>query len=118
LKTRLRVRRLIKKALSPFSRLFPAFSPGYSEQSPWYKIQKWVDGKWSSHRLGWCGTGVRRCTIPPGRSSVTRVHVKEELFPIRIGVKYSKGNKKEEQVIWSASIDKKASNKASGSGGK
>jgi len=44
--------------------------------------------------------------------------VKEELFPIRIGVKYSKGNKKEEQVIWSASIDKKASNKASGSGGK
>lgn len=92
---------------------------GYSEQSPWYKIQKWVDGEWSDHRVGWfCGTGLRLCTIYPGQSAVIPVHVKEDLFPIRVGVEYSKGTKKDKQVAWSARIDRESSNKPSGGDGK
>ena len=85
---------------------------GYSESSPWYKIQKWEKGKWIDHQVGWfCGTGLRQCVIPSGKSSIIPVHVEEELFPIRVGVGYAHGGeKRENQVVWSARIEKASSN--------
>jgi len=81
---------------------------GYSEASPWYKIQRWVDGKWIDHPVGWfCGTGLRHCIIPSGQSSIIPVHVKMDLLPVRVGVEYSNGKKpqKERQIVWSKRIN-------------
>ena len=88
----------------------PISFTGYSESWPWYKIQKLVDGKWVDHPVGWfCGTGLRRCIIPAGQSSVIPVHVKIDLLPVRVGVGYANGKKpkKEQQVVWSRKIEKK-----------
>ncbi len=87
----------------------PTSSPitftGYSESSPWYKIQKSVDGQWVDHEVGWfCGTGLRECTLPPGKSSLIQFSVDDDLYPVRIGVGYKHNNKKE--IVWSEMINK------------
>ena len=78
---------------------------GYSESSPWYRIQKWVDGEWIEHNVGWfCGTGMRECVIPARRSSVIPVHVSDDLFPLRVGVGFERAGK--EETVWSTRIEK------------
>jgi len=90
----------------------PITFTGYSESSPWYKIQKWENGKWVGHNVGWfCGTGLRQCVIPSARSSVIPVHVQADLFPIRVGVEYARGKKREQEIVWSARIEEESSNK-------
>ena len=84
---------------------------GYSESSPWYKIQKWVEGRWVDHPVGWfCGTGLRPCLIPSGHSSVIPVHVQDDIFPLRVGIEYAEGETEEVgQVVWSAKIERNSS---------
>lgn len=78
---------------------------GYSESSPWYRIQRWVDGEWVEHQVGWfCGTGLQECVIPARRSSVIPVHVSDDLFPLRVGVGFEHAGK--EQTVWSTKIEK------------
>ncbi|MDC0325721.1 hypothetical protein OAM01_03080 [bacterium] len=80
---------------------------GYSSISPWYRIQRWIDGAWVEHRVGWfCGTGLDQFSIPSDRSSVIPVDVTDDLFPIRVGVEYSNDRKvKADMVVWSEKID-------------
>lgn len=97
----------------------PVTFAGYSEQSPWYKIEKWVDGAWVDHRVGWfCGTGLRVCVIPPGHSSVIPVRVEDGLFPVRIGVGYSNSGTREDEVVWSTRIDAAPSDRPRGRDGR
>ncbi len=81
---------------------------GYSASQPWHMIQKWRMGNWADRPVGWfCGTGLGMCLIPPGQSSVISVHMKDKVFPIRVGVEYVHEKKiQEQQVVWSARIDK------------
>ncbi len=96
--------RLINPAAKPIS------FTGYGETSPWYRIQRWQNGSWVDHRVGWfCGTGMRQCVIAAGRSAVIPVHADESLFPIRVGVAYRVGGAKngtEDQVVWSDRIER------------
>lgn len=83
---------------------------GYDESQPWYLIERWVDGKWEPHQMGWfCGTGLRDCRVPAGRSVVIPVHVEEKLFPLRVGVRYHRKADAENgptEVAWSVRIDR------------
>jgi hypothetical protein len=83
---------------------------GYEESQPWYLIERWVDGKWESHRVGWfCGTGLRDCRVPAGRSVVIPVSVEEKLLPLRVGVRYGRKVDAENgpmEVAWSVRIDR------------
>ena len=48
---------------------------GYSSQSPWYRVQKLEDGKWSEIKVGWfCGTGLQVCTVAPMQSAIFSVN--------------------------------------------
>lgn len=80
---------------------------GYEETHPWYRIQRFIHGRWLDHRVGWfCGTGLRRCEIPAGKSSLIPVSLRNDLYPIRIGINYGLGNSKSaESTVWSKRID-------------
>lgn len=81
----------------------PVVFTGFSEQSPIVRIQKRVDGKWvDQERLLRCGTGLRPCTVPAGKSVVFQVHVQTEWMPLRVGVEYSSGEADAQRVTaWS-----------------
>ena len=86
----------------------PISFTGYSESSPWYKIQRRVNGKWVDHPVGWFwGTGLRPCVISSGQSSVIPVYLKKGLLPIRVGVEYASGMnpKKQLHIVWSRKIE-------------
>lgn len=91
----------------------PVKYTGHSNSSPLYNIQKWNNGKWVNNqevRLI-CGTGLRQCVIPSGKSAIIPVHVADSFFPIRIGVAYSHGiNTNKQKVVWSERIEKDSSN--------
>ena len=77
---------------------------GYSESSPWYKIQTWDGKKWIEHKVGWfCGTGLRSCKISANKSSLIFVDISEKLFPLRVGVDYSQSSKN--NIVWSGKIE-------------
>ena len=80
---------------------------GYDETQPWYRIQRFVEGKWVDHQVGWfCGTGLRQCEIPTGKSSLIPVSVQKDLYPIRVGVTYGLGPKPpEDRTVWTTLID-------------
>lgn len=62
---------------------------GYGEGCPWHGRQSWQNGKWTDYRVGWfCGTGLRTCVIPPGRSAVFAPSADEYFFPVRFSVGY------------------------------
>ncbi len=85
---------------------------GYSEESPWYRIQKMANDEWVEHQVGWfCGTGLRECTIEPGKSSLIPVSVPDAIFPVRVGVEYSRG-KDGGSVVWSDKIERNSSETA------
>ncbi|MBA4019428.1 MAG: hypothetical protein C0483_19865, partial [Pirellula sp.] len=84
---------------------------GYGEAGPWYDIQTWTDGQWKDYYVGWfCGTGLRKCVIRPGESSVIFVDIDttRARFPVRVGVRYTleNGAKPAAQTVWSDRIEK------------
>jgi hypothetical protein len=70
---------------------------GYSESSPWYRIQYRENDGWTEIKVGWwCGTGLRWCQIRQGESAVIDVDQDLKHRLVRVGVELRDG-----RVIWS-----------------
>jgi len=91
---------------------------GYGIQDPWYLMQK-DDGKaWVDYAVGWfCGTGLRRPELPPGKSSVFWADFPDNASAVRVGIQYW-GDKlsleaNQSNIAWSEAIKQDSGKKDS-----
>jgi hypothetical protein len=83
-------------------RCIPVYCNGYDYETIWWRIQKWDGNSREEEDSGWfCGVGLKRNIVPPGRAIFVPVQYLQYWENIRIGINYYESDKTSDyRTVW------------------
>jgi hypothetical protein len=79
--------------------------------APIHKVELKRDGKWQEVPRGWCGTGIGRPTLPPGRPQNFAVTVPEDGWQaVRVGFRWfstADADDSQAKMTWSEAVEQR-----------